>query len=130
MVPLARRTGRGRTRGAAASADATGTPERASANRAGFRPRSRRTDVEKKLIIQENKETKSYSIKEISAKKEFPFSKYIQRNIEYKLIFKQIFQNEVFIVTGLFDGELHLYLNTNKTVHNSDKYELLIDTSY
>ena len=86
--------------------------------------------IEKKLIIQENKETKSYSIKEISAKKEFPFSKYIQRNIEYKLIFKQIFQNEVFIVTGLFDGELHLYLNTNKTEHNSDKYELLIDTSY
>ena len=79
--------------------------------------------LEKKLMIQEIKETMSYSIKEIRSKNAFPFCKRIERNIEYKLIVKQIFQNEVYIIAGLFDGELHLFKNTNIIEYQNEDYE-------
>ena len=85
--------------------------------------------LEQKLIIQENREEMNYSVKEISSKKPFPFSKYIQRNIEYKLIVKQIFKNEIYIIAGLFDGELHIFKNTNKLEYNDDNYEYNFDKS-
>ena len=88
-----------------------------------------KTFFENKLVIQENKETMSYSIKEILAKKPFPFSKFIQRNIQYNLIVKQIFQNEIFVIAGTFDGELHFYKNTNKIECNDEKYEYSYDKS-
>ena len=84
--------------------------------------------IERNLIIQENKDIKSYSIKENSIKKELPFSKNIQRNIEFKLIVKQIFQNELFIITGLFDGDIHVYLNTN--ILEFERVECVVDKSY
>ena len=86
--------------------------------------------IEKKLVIQENKDLKSISIKEISAKKEFPFSKDIQGNVEYKLIVKKIFQNEIYIITGLFDGKIYVYPNTNKVEINNHKKEYTIDERY
>ena len=87
-----------------------------------------KTFCEQKLMIQENKETMSYSIKEIKLK-EFPFHKFIQRNIEYKLIMKQIFQNEIYIITGLFDGKIHFFKNTNQIVCHNEEYEYPIDKS-
>ena len=86
--------------------------------------------VEKLLIIQDNKDLKSITIKEASAKKEFYFSQYIKRNIEYKLIVKQIFQNEIFIITGLFDGKIHIHLNTNRLELDNVKDEYPIDERY
>ena len=86
--------------------------------------------IEKKLVIQENKDLKSISIKESSAKKEFTFSKDIQRNVEYKLIVKKIFQNEIYIITGLFDGKIYVYPNTNKVEINNHKKEYTIDERY
>ena len=85
--------------------------------------------IEQKLIIQENKEIKSYSIKEFSTKNKFPFAKYIERNIEHKLLVKQIFQNEIYIIAGLFDGDLHLFKNTNKIDCSDEKYEYSFDKS-
>ena len=54
--------------------------------------------IEQRITIQENKESMHYSIKEIKSKNILPFFKFIQRNIEYKLIVKQIFQNEIYII--------------------------------
>ena len=85
--------------------------------------------IEQKLIIQKNKEISSYSysIKELIAKSPFPFAKLVQRNIEYKLIVKQIFQEEIYIITGLFDGELYVLKNTNKVECIDEKYKYSFD---
>ena len=79
--------------------------------------------TEEKLQILEYKEANSYSTKEISSNREFPFTTIIKQNIEYKLIIKQIFHHEIFVITGLFDGKLHLFKNTNKIEKNIDEYE-------
>ena len=83
--------------------------------------------IEEKIQILENKEANSYSIKEISSNRKFPFTDIIKRNIEYKLIIKQIFHNEIYIIAGLFDGELHLFKNTNKIESNDGKVEYFYD---
>ena len=88
-----------------------------------------KTFFEQKLIIQETKESMPYSIKEIKSKNIFPFFKFIQRNIEYKLIVKQIFQNEIYIITGLFDGKIHFYKNTNNIECRNEDYEYPLDKS-
>ena len=85
--------------------------------------------IEQRIMIQENKEINTYSVKEISTKNKFPFAKYIERNIEHKLLVKQIFQNEIYVIAGLFDGELHLFKNTNKIDCNDEKYEYTFDKS-
>ena len=82
--------------------------------------------IEQKLIIDE-RETMPYTVKEINSKKNFPFSEYIKRNVEYKLIVKQIFDNEIYVITGLFDGKLHLYINTNKINIQDKKFEYPLD---
>ena len=51
----------------------------------------------------------------------------VQRNIEYKLIVKQIFQEEIYIITGLFDGELYVLKNTNKVECIDEKYKYSFD---
>ena len=83
--------------------------------------------IEEKLQILDYKEPNIYLTKEISSNRQFPFTDIIKNNIEYKLIVKQIFHNEIYIITGLFDGELHLFKNTNKIENNIDKFEYSYD---
>ena len=79
------------------------------------------------MQILDYKEPNIYLTKEISSNRQFPFTDIIKNNIEYKLIVKQIFHNEIYIITGLFDGELHLFKNTNKIENNIDKFEYSYD---
>ena len=72
-----------------------------------------KTFIEQKLIIQENKENNSYFIKDTIVNKELPINKKITKNIEYKLIMKQIYKGSFYIITGLFDGELYIVRKIN-----------------
>ena len=70
--------------------------------------------IKKKIIIQENKELNNYSYKESITDNELPIKKIIIKNIEYKLIMKEIYNGAFYIISGLFDGELYIIRNINK----------------
>ena len=83
-----------------------------------------KTFTEQKLIIPENKENNSYFIKDTIVNKELPINKKIViKNIEYKLIMKQIYKGSCYIITGLFDGELYIVKNTNIMLPKKDEKE-------
>ena len=85
--------------------------------------------IEQKIIIQENKETNNYIIKDIIKYKELPIRKRIIKNIEYKLIMKQIYKGAFYLIAGLFDGELYIIKNINNTSYKKDEKEIKIDKS-
>ena len=71
-----------------------------------------------KINIQESKESKetdkNFIMKEVINYKEFPIKNIINKNIQNKLIIKSIYKNEIFIISGFFDGSLLLYKLPNK----------------
>ena len=79
--------------------------------------------IEQKIIIQENKEYNNYFIKDIIKYKELSMEKKMVKNVEYKLIMKQIFKGAFYIIAGLFDGEIYIIKNIN------NKKEFNIDNS-
>ena len=79
--------------------------------------------IEQKIIIQENKEYNNYFIKDIIKYKELSIEKKMVKNVEYKLIVKQIFKGAFYIIAGLFDGEIYIIKNIN------NKKEFNIDNS-
>ena len=78
---------------------------------------------EQKIIIQENKESNNFIIKDSIINKELPINKKLEKNAEYKLIMKQIFKGSYFIITGLYDGELYILKNMNKNASKKEEKE-------
>ena len=78
---------------------------------------------EQKIIIQESKESNNYILKDSVINKELPINKALEKNAEYKLIMKQIFNGSYFIITGLYDGELYIIKNMNKNTSKKEDKE-------
>ena len=86
-----------------------------------------------KINIQESKESKetekNFIMKEIINYKEFPIKNNINKNIQNKLIIKSIYKNEIFIITGFFDGSLLLYKIPNK-ISKKEESQKIEDKPY
>ena len=85
--------------------------------------------IERKILIQKNKESNIYLSKEISVDKLLTEENYILKNIEYNLIFKQLYKGIFYIITGLFDGKIYLIRNKNKIISKKEEKEYKIDNS-
>ena len=82
--------------------------------------------MEYKLMVQGNKENNSFIFKDNVTTKDLTIQKIIEKNIEYKLIVRQIFKGKLYLMTGLFDGKLYIIKNINKTLMKKNEKEYYI----